>query len=467
MMKALSLILLFVVSAAALGQTLPTRREPTFYRTAEARRIGEQVLLYQRVTGGWPKNIDMARPMTGEERAQVVRDSQRRDDSTIDNSATYIQMTYLARLYEATGERRYKEAFVRGLEYLLSGQYANGGWPQYWPQGRGYHLHVTFNDDAMVGTMTLLRDVAAQKAPYRGLASKRMRRRLRQAFGRGLDCILAAQIRDSDGKPTVWCQQHDRETLAPAPARSFELAAFCSDESAGIVRLLMQLPDPDERVREAVYGAMRWFESHRITGVRLERYRPEGSAEDDLRLVADATAAPLWARYYDLQSGLPFFCDRDGIPRPRIEDIGRERRNGYKWYCTRPSQLFPLYEEWCRRGGHREHHRSPDALYTLTSEQRVNNTKYLLQTLWYNKLEKPGGVQEHGWRSRCAACYFHVHRLNPTTPWTIPYRSTRLGTICSWTWPIAPKPMRRSRSWSSTCRAGLRGTTRCSTLPST
>jgi len=29
-----------------------------FFQSDEARRIGDQLLLYQRVTGGWPKNIE-------------------------------------------------------------------------------------------------------------------------------------------------------------------------------------------------------------------------------------------------------------------------------------------------------------------------------------------------------------------------------------------------------------------------
>ncbi len=29
--------------------------DPEFFMTEEARRIGDQVILYQRVTGGWPK----------------------------------------------------------------------------------------------------------------------------------------------------------------------------------------------------------------------------------------------------------------------------------------------------------------------------------------------------------------------------------------------------------------------------
>ena len=111
------------------GRNLPTHEKEDFYKTEEARRIGDQVLLYQRVTGGWPKNINMSRPLTDEERVQVLRDKERRDDSTTDNGATNMQMLYLAKLYQATQVERYKEGVLKAVEYLLSGQYENGGWP--------------------------------------------------------------------------------------------------------------------------------------------------------------------------------------------------------------------------------------------------------------------------------------------------------------------------------------------------
>ena len=80
--------------------------DPAFFQTEEARRVGEQVLLYQRVTGGWPKNVNMVKPLNDQERAEVQKDKQRQDDSTTDNGATNMQLTYLARLYQATGEQR-------------------------------------------------------------------------------------------------------------------------------------------------------------------------------------------------------------------------------------------------------------------------------------------------------------------------------------------------------------------------
>lgn len=317
----------------------------SYYASAEARRIGDQMILWQRVTGGWPKNVDMKTPMTDSLKAVVLAEKSRRNDSTTDNGATSQQMTFLAHLYRHTHEARYREAFLRGVEYLLEGQYPNGGWPQFWPERRGYQWHITYNDDAMVNTMRLLRDMARQQVPYDGdLTDQPLRERLQKAFDKGIECILATQI-VVDGQPTVWCQQHDHETLLPAPARAYELASFCPIESVGILRLLMELPEPDERIRRSVDGAMKWLDEHRIRGIRVVKFR-DAEGKNDARVVEDENAPALWARFYDLEHQQPFFCDRDGIPRPALSQIGQERRGGYSWYGSQPAQLFTLYEKW-------------------------------------------------------------------------------------------------------------------------
>ena len=330
-------------------KNLMRETSPEFFQTDEAQRIGDQILLYQRVTGGWPKNIDMAKPLSDKERALVLADKKKRDDSTTDNGATTTQMTFLARLFQQTGDERYRDGFRQGVEYLLSGQYENGGWPQFWPEMRDYQIHITYNDDAMVNTMTLLRDMAELKEPYQGdLTDEVLRQRMQAAFDKGIECILATQI-IVDGQPTVWCQQHDRETLKPAKARSYELPSYCSAESAAITMLLMQLPHPDERIKRAVQGAMRWFDQHKITGYKVVRTGTRGSADYDTRLVEDPNAEPIWARFYDLEHGEPFVCDRDGIPRRHLHELGSDRRNHYSWYNSRPAMLFPLYEAWCTK----------------------------------------------------------------------------------------------------------------------
>lgn len=176
----------------------------------------------------------------------------------------------------------------------------------------------------MVNTMKLLRDVYQQKAPFnKGLTDKNLREKARKAFDKGVDCILRCQIR-VNGKPTVWCQQQDRETFAPAPARAFELPSFCSSESANIVKLLLEIPNPSEEIKEAVRGAMQWFDDYKLTGLKVVRTGEYGSPYRNTTLVKDPAGTPLWARFYDLKNCEPFVCDRDGIPRKSMQEIGTD-----------------------------------------------------------------------------------------------------------------------------------------------
>ncbi len=347
------IIMLVAIPTIMIGQqqrrrNLMRETNPDFFKSEEARRIGDQILLFQRNTGGWPKNLNMTQRMNDKELEEVLKDKARRDDSTIDNSATTMQMSYLARLYQQTKDKRYREAFQKAVEYLLSGQYESGGWPQFWPDMRGYQLHITFNDDAIVNTLELFRDIMQQKVPYNGdLTDEALRQNLSVAFDKGIDCILKTQI-VVKGKPTVWCQQHDEKSFAPTSARDYELPSYCSQESAAIVRLLMSLPNPSKEVKRAIHGAMKWFDTYKLTGLRYERgVRVNG--ERTTRLVEDSQGTPLWARFYDLERCEPYVSDRDGIPRRRLEQIGSERRNGYSWYNVRPAELYALYDVWAAK----------------------------------------------------------------------------------------------------------------------
>ncbi len=322
--------------------------KPEFFQTEEARRIGDQVLLFQRDTGGWPKNTDMTSKLSDSEQEKIQKQKSRRNDSTIDNGATTTQMIYLARLYQETKDERYRDAFRKAVEYLLSGQYENGGWPQFWPETRGYQFRITFNDDAIVNTLKLFQNMIAQKAPYQGdLTDEALRQRLSESFNKGIECILKTQIK-VNGELTVWCQQHDENTFAPAHARAYELPSFCSQESASIVRLLISLPNPNARIKKAIHGAMKWFDTYKLTGLRYERTR-DANGKRMASLVKDPQGEPLWARFYDLERCEPYVCDRDGIPRRHLEEIGEERRNGYSWYGTQAAKLYPLYEKWAAK----------------------------------------------------------------------------------------------------------------------
>ena len=99
---------------------------------------------------------------------------------------------------------------------MLAAQMPCGGWPQAFPPAKGYQGLITYNDGAMIGVMSVLRDVATGKYPF--VDAQRVER-CRQAVDRGVECILKTQV-TVDGRLTVWGQQHDPSTLAPAKARA-------------------------------------------------------------------------------------------------------------------------------------------------------------------------------------------------------------------------------------------------------
>lgn len=72
LLSALFVGLLPIATATAQGVKALKEQNPEFFKTDEARRIGDQLLVWQRNTGGWPKNIDMTTPLTDDQRLQEI-----------------------------------------------------------------------------------------------------------------------------------------------------------------------------------------------------------------------------------------------------------------------------------------------------------------------------------------------------------------------------------------------------------
>jgi PelA/Pel-15E family pectate lyase len=196
-----------------------------------------------------------------------------------------------------------------------------------------------------VNTMRFLKEIYSDDIAFSAMdLQKDVKQKAQKAFDKGVDCILKTQI-VVNGKPTVWCAQHDEVTLAPANARSYELASFSGAESVGIVLLLMELNRPSKEIIASVEGAVKWFETHKIEGIRLNSFVNKDGLKD-LEVVKDESAPTLWARFYDLETEKPYFCDRDGIKKESFAEMGHNRRNGYDWYIDAPEKLIQKYPGW-------------------------------------------------------------------------------------------------------------------------
>lgn len=322
------------------SQGVRLRAPAEWFASAEAQTIADRVVNWQTVAGGWVKTGDYSR-------LREVTDDHFDAWScgTFDNDSTINELRYLALVMRAAGPeteraRGWRGAFMRGLDYIFAAQFPNGGFPQIYPLVGGYHDAITLNDDAMEHILELLRDIHTGKPEFaflpRTLAAEAGRR-----VERGIQCLLAMQIRRTDGQLTVWGQQHDALTLKPCAARNFEPIGECSNESAHILSFLMTVPNPPPALKASIDAGVAWLGRMALHEVAPNRDDTVGMG------VAPRPGGPLlWARLYEIDTGKALFGERDRMIHYVFGELTDERRKGYAWYGTWGVDTLAAYKAW-------------------------------------------------------------------------------------------------------------------------
>lgn len=317
------------------------------YEPSRFREIADNFIAYQNEDGGWPKNIDWLAVLNTDSVYEALKDSYK--ESTLDNRNTFPQIEYLADVYRLTNAPKYREAAMKGLNYLLDTQKTNGGW-------RGWDVDaITFNDDVTTGALELFRNIVQGDESFIWL-DEITRQRITNGYARGLQMILDCQI-VQNGVKTAWAQQHDNETLVPVKARTYELPGITANESCDVILFLMGINNPAPEIIEAVQAAINWLSKVEISGIRVKRVPlPEDQIINheypyDNVVVEDPDAQPIWARYYEVDDNTPFMCTRAGVKVWKLSDVNAERRTGYAWYGYWPDRVFAAYPDWLKRIG--------------------------------------------------------------------------------------------------------------------
>lgn len=325
-------------------------KEETVVATAATDSIAENMLLYQRSNGGWPKHfhgdkVDYKHSLAPDELKELKAGYQSGIDATIDNEATTKEIKYLVKAFKRTQNKAYLQAAERGIDYLLKAQYANGGWPQFYPDFSSYRSQITYNDNAMVNVLNVLQDIVEGKNDFNAVNTAYIDK-AKPAVSKGIDCILATQLKQN-GQLTAWCAQYNAKTLEPEQARKFELVSLSGSESVGIVRFLMRMNNPSKAMTDAVTAAVKWFDKVKISGYKfVDVSAPSEPGGRDRVLQADPNSV-IWARFYDKDTNEPFFTGRDSIRKKTVAEIENERRVGYAWYGAWPAKLLEKeYPEW-------------------------------------------------------------------------------------------------------------------------
>lgn len=330
---------------ACIGLSSCATAQNTTNANVKTDSIAEKMLVYQLSNGGWPKQLEdksvvkYEHPLT-EALLQKIKATSALH-ATIDNNATSREINALILAYKQTANKAYLAAAEKGIDYLLKAQYANGGWPQYYPDKSSYRAEITYNDNAMINALTIMLNIVYQTNGFEVVNASYLPK-AEKALKNGINCVLKTQVLQN-GKPVIWAAQYDENTLKPAKARAFEPASLSTGESVGIVRFLMKLKNPSMEVKTAIKNAVDWFESTKIVG-----YKYGSIANNDKGLVADAQAIS-WARFYDLNTNKPVFGDRDNSVKASVEEISKERRVGYAWYGTFAQNLLAKeYPKWLK-----------------------------------------------------------------------------------------------------------------------
>lgn len=316
--------------------------------------VAENMLLYQRKNGGWPKHfqgdkkVDYKKILNDAELKELAAGYEVGKDATIDNEATTKEIKYLVKIYKQTKNEAYLQAANRGVDYLLAAQNANGGWPQYFPDVSSYRSQITYNDNAMVNVLNLLWDVVWSKNDMDAIDRQKVVA-CENAVQRGVDCILKTQIKQN-GKLTAWCAQYNAKTLQPEMARKFELVSLSGSESVGIVRFLMRMEQPSQKIIESIKAAVEWFDKVKIVGYKFEDVPDASMPKGYDRKLLPAANSTIWARFYTIDTNEPFFTGRDSKPKKDVAEIDAERRNGYAWYGNWPEKLLQKeYPAWAAK----------------------------------------------------------------------------------------------------------------------
>jgi PelA/Pel-15E family pectate lyase len=328
---------------------LPFQVEQT--AVAKLDSVAERMLLYQRDNGGWPQpggNAINYNLVLTDAVKKALQSGKSKLDATIDDKATTREINYLVDAFSKTQNDVYKKAAERGVTYLLMAQNAKGGWGQFYPDSSSYRKHITYNDNAMIDVMWVMKRMAEGTDSF-ALLDKSLAPKAQIAVVKGIECILNTQF-TQQGKLTAWCAQHDRNTLLPANARAFELASLSGSETVGILEFLMKIDSPSARVKQAIRSAVTWLDSVKLVGTTTKTIADATQPSGKDVIVVQSPDAVIWSRFYELETNKPFFCGRDGVKKYSLDQIENERRVGYGWYGTWPAKLITnQYPAWQAR----------------------------------------------------------------------------------------------------------------------
>ena len=247
------------------------------YYYEQALKIAKVIIKVQHPEGGWNYVEDLA----GEEQLKkfystIGRQAWRLEEfqhyygnCTFDDEATSMCATFLLRVYLEKKDPEVLRALNKVIDFVLTSQYKNGGWPQRYPlmythAFRGmedYSSFITLNDDVVPANIEFLIQC------YQELGRKDLLKPIRKA----LDLSMKLQ----QPKPLAgWGDQYFVKSLKPAHARSYEPRSVNTGTTVRMVRAMMDYHrlTGDKKYLKGIPDALEFVRAQRLPDEEVVRY---------------------------------------------------------------------------------------------------------------------------------------------------------------------------------------------------
>jgi hypothetical protein len=272
-----------------------------------AKEAGLALAWAQSTHGGWIYLVDLSRyPMNDTNVKRVTT------KCTFDDDVSQGAVTFLMDLDEVIDEPWLTDAINLSLNHIMSAQYENGGWPQWYPLIGGYHDYYTFNDGAMNDCIRVMLKAYKQYG----------RKDCFESAKKGGDFIILSQLQ---APQTGWGQQYSLD-LKPAWARKFEPPGLESAVTAQNITTLITIYEytQDEKYLKPIPLAIDWLERSKI-------------------------GDNLWARLYEIGTNRPIFGDYDSKVHYTFEELSEDRQTGYSWRISWPLDAIEAYNTFMKK----------------------------------------------------------------------------------------------------------------------
>lgn len=290
-----------------------------------AAKAAHSLVRGQLQTGGWDDYIDHSaegermyyyRRNEGSENPELTSGNNR---STLDDNITQIAIRFIIAVdleLEKLGKRDESiyDAALASLDFILTSQFENGAWPRDYPlRGRGYGDYYMYNDGVHRDCLDVL------MIGYRAYGDQRYF----DGVVRAGEFVIESQLPEPH---PIWAQQYDFD-MQPAWARRMEPAAASAGESAGVLRLLLEVAlfTGDTRFLDPIPAAVAWFERSEVEDGRWARYYEIKTGRPLYQISMDRTA--YWLSYEDHDTPDHYgFKGPYGQGASRVADIAEQIR---------------------------------------------------------------------------------------------------------------------------------------------